>query len=320
MTKIVFLDKNTFPENFPFKRPNFKHDWQEHVETTPENTIEHLKGATIAISNKVKITKQHIEANPDLKLIAIAATGYDHIDVAAANANNIIVSNVQGYALHTVPEHALALILNLSRSIQGYAQDVKGGRWQTEKQFCFFSHPIEDLHNKTLGIIGRGIIGQGLARLASGFGMEIMYAGRRDDKTPHRPYCPFDEFLEQADIISIHCPLNDQTRDLITANEFAKMKRQPILINTARGGIVNEADAVKAIETGQIRALGVDCLSKEPPSTNNPLFKIAHLPNVIITPHVAWASTDAISDLWNQLIDNIEKFKAGTPQNMVQSL
>ena len=318
MTKIVLLDKDTFPPNFNFKRPNFAHDWQDHSETKPEDTMDRLQGAEIAITNKVKITRQHIQAASDLKMIAIAATGYDHIDIEAARSHGVIVSNVQGYALHSVPEHTMALILALSKSLKGYTKDVQEGRWPTEKQFCFFSHPIESLYNKTLGIIGRGILGQGLARLASGFGMDIMYAGRKGDKSPHRPYCPFDEFLDQADIISIHCPLNEQTRDLITAKEFAKMAKRPILINTARGGIVNEQDAVTAIKTGQIRALGSDCLAKEPPTADNPLLQITHMPNVIITPHIAWASEDAITALWDQLVDNIEKFQKGNPQNMVQ--
>lgn len=318
MTKIVLLDKATFPTNLKMTRPQFTHDWQEHDFTTAEETVARLKGAEIAITNKVRFPKEVITALPDLKMIAIAATGFDHIDLDCAAERGITVANVRGYAANSVPEHALMMILALSRSLLGYTDEVDNGRWPQSNQFCFFSHPIEDLHQKTLGLIGRGILGQGLARLASGFGMSIMYAGRRNEKNPHMPYVPFEEFLRSCDIISIHCPLNDETRNLITAKEFAKMSRKPILINTARGGIVNEADAVKAIESGQIRGLGFDTLSKEPPSPDNPLLKISHLPNVIITPHVAWASTDAVQTLWDQLIDNIEHFKKGDPQNVVQ--
>ncbi len=317
MTKIVLLDKATFPTSLEPKRPQFAHEWQEHDFTTAEETVARLKGAEIAITNKVRFPKDVIAELPDLKMIAIAATGFDHIDLDYALERGIIVANVRGYAANSVPEHALMMTLALSRSLLGYQDEVDNGRWPQSSQFCFFSHPIEDLHQKTLGLIGRGILGQGLARLASGFGMSIMYAGRRNEKNPHMPYVAFDEFLRSCDIISIHCPLNDETRNLITAKEFAKMSRKPILINTARGGIVNEADAVKAIESGQIRGLGFDTLSKEPPSPDNPLLKVSHLPNVIITPHVAWASTDAVQALWDQLIDNIEHYKKGDPQNVV---
>lgn len=317
MTKIVLLDKATFPTSLEPKRPQFAHEWQEHDFTTAEETVARLKGAEIAITNKVRFPKDVIAELPDLKMIAIAATGFDHIDLDYALERGIIVANVRGYAANSVPEHALMMTLALSRSLLGYQDEVDNGRWPQSSQFCFFSHPIEDLHQKTLGLIGRGILGQGLARLASGFGMSIMYAGRRDEKNPHMPYVAFDEFLRSCDIISIHCPLNDETRNLITAKEFAKMSRKPILINTARGGIVNEADAVKAIESSQIRGLGFDTLSKEPPSPDNPLLKVSHLPNVIITPHVAWASTDAVQALWDQLIDNIEHYKKGDPQNVV---
>lgn len=318
MTKIIFLDRGTIPADMSLKKPAFEHQWEEFDATSKEHTVARLKGAEIAITNKVRFEKETLEALPDLKMIAIAATGYDHIDLETALNQGITVANVRGYAVNSVPEHALMLILALSRSLLGFRQDVIDGKWAEAKHFCFFSHPIEDLSSKTLGIVGRGILGQGLARLASGFGMPVMYAGRPGDKNPHMPYVPFDEFLKTADIISLHCPLNDETRDLITAKEFAKMQRRPILINTARGGIVNEADAVAAIEKGQIRGLGFDCLSKEPPTEGNPLMKIAERPNVIITPHVAWASSGAITALWDQLINNIEAYKKGTPENSVQ--
>lgn len=315
MTKIVLLDKGTFPKDLKLKRPAFKHDWQEHEATIAEETIARLKGAEIAISNKVPLRQDVLSELPDLKMIAIAATGYDHIDLDYALANGITVSNVRGYAVNSVPEHALMMILALSRSLKGYQSEIEAGKWQEADHFCFFNHPIEDLHQKTLGIIGRGILGQGLARLASGFGMPVIYAARPGDKTPHTPYVPFEEFLKYADVISIHCPLNDDTRNMITAKQFALMERKPILINTGRGGIVNEEDAVTAVKTGQLRGLGFDCLSKEPPKDGNPLLTIARLPNVIITPHIAWASSEAVQNLWDQLINNIEMYKKGTPEN-----
>lgn len=317
MTKIVLLDKGTFPKGMKLKRPGFKHEWQEHEATSADETVARLKGAEIAITNKVRFGEDILQQLPDLKMIAIAATGYDHIDLNYALSHGITVANVRGYAVNSVPEHALMMILALSRSLLGFQSEVEQGKWQQSNQFCFFSHPITDLHQQTLGIIGRGILGQGLARLASGFGMPVIYAARPGDKNPHAPYVPFEEFLKHADVISIHCPLNEETRNLITAKEFSMMERRPILINTGRGGIVNEKDAVKAIESGQLRGLGFDCLSKEPPTEGNPLLEIAARPNVIITPHVAWASSSAIAALWDQLINNIEMYKKGTPENVV---
>lgn len=317
MTKITLLDSDTFPQGFTFTRPQTPHEWQAFSATTSQNIVERLQDTTIAITNKVKFPKDVLENCPKLKMIAIAATGFDHIDIEEATNRGITICNVRGYAVHSVPEHAMAMILSLSRSLHGYRQDIIDGKWQKETQFCFFNHPIEDLHDKTLGLIGRGILGQGLARLASGFGMGVIYASRKHDKSPHLPFTPFEEFLETADIISIHCPLNKETHNLITAKEFSKMRKKPILINTARGGIVNEADAVTALETKQIRALGFDCLSTEPPTNDNPLLKIANRPNVIITPHIAWASQEALQNLWTQLIGNIEQFEKGSPINTI---
>jgi len=317
MTKIVFLDQGSFPKEFTFTHPSFAHEWEAYENTQPDQINERLQGTQIAITNKVKLPGTILKNCPDLKMIALTATGYDNVDVKAAKEQSIIVSNVRGYAAHAVPEHAMALILTLSKSIPAYKQEVADGRWQKEDHFCFFNHPIQSLHGKTLGLIGTGSLGQGLAHLAKSFGMNVIYAARKGDNAPTPPYTAFDEFLTQTDIISIHCPLNEQTRNLISQSEFTKMTKQPILINTARGGIVNEDDAVNAIQTGQIRALGFDCLSTEPPSAQNPLLTIAHLPNVIITPHIAWASHEAVQTLWDQVITNIEQFQNGTPQNSV---
>ncbi len=317
MTKIVFLDRSTFPPDFTFTRPSFPHEWEVYDETPATETIAHIGGAEIAITNKVKLPGDVLSAAPNLKMVAIAATGYDHIDLNIAKQRRITVSNIRGYAVDTVPEHVLALIFSLSRSIKGYTADVTNGRWQQEKQFCFFSHPIEDINGKTLLIIGKGSLGDGLAARATAIGMKVIFAARKGENNPAPGYTEFDEALEKADFISIHCPLNEQTRNLIAAPEFSAMKKQPILINTARGGIVNEKDAVTAIETGQIRALGFDTLSSEPPKSDNPLLAIVDRPNVIITPHVAWASRSAIESLWSQLIENIENYKNGTPQNSV---
>lgn len=317
MTKIIFLDRLTFPEEMLLKRPSFPHSWQEYETTNPNEVIARLQDAEIAITNKVPLNKQTLAQCPNLKMIAITATGYNHIDIDYANERGITVSNIRGYATTSVPEHVMMMILALSRSAFGFRKDVQNANWQQAKSFCFFSHPIEDLKGKTLAIIGRGNLGKGLEKLALCFGMKVIFADRKGKKNPQAPYTSFEHCLSKADIISLHCPLNEQTEGLITEKEFAQMKHRPILINAARGGIINEHDAVKALETGQIRALGVDCLSSEPPTNDNPLLSIADRPNVIITPHVAWASSDALNILWEQLIENIEEYKKGAPRNQI---
>jgi glycerate dehydrogenase len=279
--------------------------------------VERLVGAEIAVCNKVPIRRDAIEQLPDLRMICIPATGYDAFDIAACAERGIVVSNVRGYAQNTVPEHAFALILALRRSLVGFRQDVIDGKWQEADQFCFFTHPINDLAGSTLGIFGEGALGQGVARLGQAFGMRTLFAAHKGVEGLGPLYTPFDQVLEEADVISLHCPLTPATRDMIAAPEFAKMKRRPLLINCARGGLVNEADLVAALDAGQIAGSGFDCLTSEPPRPDNPLLKVLNRPNVIVTPHTAWASSEAMQTLWDQVITHIENFHAGQPSNQV---
>jgi glycerate dehydrogenase len=317
MTRIVFLDRSTIGPSVTLSKPSFAHEWVDHDRTRPDEVVERLKGADIAVCNKVPIRRAAIEQLPDLKMIAIPATGYDAFDIDACKERGIVVSNVRGYATNTVPEHAFALILALRRGLIGYRQDVIDGRWQQENQFCFFTHPINDLAGSTLGIFGEGALGQGVARLGQAFGMRTLFAAHKGVEGLGPLYTPFDEVLETADVISLHCPLMPATRNMIAAPEFAKMKRKPLVINCARGGLVNEADLVAALERGQIAGVGFDCLTSEPPAADNPLLKILGRPNVIVTPHVAWASTEAMQTLWDQVVQHIENFQAGRPSNRV---
>ncbi len=317
MTNIVFLDRDTFPEEMHLKQPSFDHEWQQYEGTDPADVIDRLKNADIAIVNKVPLDKSVMAALPKLKMIAIAATGFNHIDIAFAKSQGIIVSNIRGYATQSVPEHALMMIMALSRSAFAYRNDVADMQWQKAKNFCFFAHPVEDLSGKTLCIVGRGDLGLGLAKLGQALGMQIIFAGRKGSADASKPYTPFEECLEISDVISVHCPLTDQTKDLFTEVEFKKMHRRPILINTARGGIINEEDAVAAVKSGLISGLGFDVLSKEPPTNGNPLLSIANEPNVIITPHIAWASSNALTQAWDQVIENIECFEKGSARNQV---
>jgi glycerate dehydrogenase len=317
MSRIVFLDRSTIGPSVELERPQFKHEWVEHQSTAPGDVVERLKGATIAVTNKVPIREKDIAQLPDLKLIAIAATGYDVIDVAACKQRGIVVSNIRGYAVNTVPEHTFALILALRRSIIGYRQDVIDGEWQKAGQFCIFTQPIKDLAGSTLGIIGEGAIGQSVAKIGQAFGMRTLFAAHKGVSGLGPLYTPFDEVLETSDVITLHSPLMPATKNMIGMAEFRKMEKHPLVINTARGGLVVEEDLVRAIEEGLIAGAGFDVLTVEPPPPGHPFLSILNRPNFIVTPHVAWASEEAMQTLWKQLIGNIENFHTGRPSNVV---
>jgi glycerate dehydrogenase len=312
--RIVFLDRSTLQATV--RRPAFEHTWQEYPTTAAGTLAERLRDATIAITNKVPLRAETLRGLPKLRMIAVAATGYDVIDVDYCRSHGIAVANIRNYALHTVPEHAFALITALRRNLLAYRRDVEQGRWQQVEQFCFFDHPIRDLYGATLGIIGEGVLGQGTARIARGFGMQVLFADHAPPKAPEVVFTPFDEVLAQSDVISLHVPLTAETRHMIGPEQLRKMKRTAILINTARGGLVDEQALAQALKEGVIAGAGFDVLSKEPPREGNPLLEL-RLPNFILTPHVAWASDGAMQFLADQLIDNIEAFVGGRPQNLV---
>jgi len=317
MTRIVFLDRSTIGPSVTLTKPAFPHEWVDYDRTREDEVVERLAGAQIAVCNKVPIRRAAIEQLPALEMICIPATGYDAFDIAACKERGIVVSNVRGYAVNTVPEHTFALILALRRSIVGYRQDVIDGRWQQEQQFCFFTHPINDLAGSTLGIIGEGALGQGVARLGQAFGMRTLFAAHKNVQGLGPLYTPWDEVLETSDVITLHSPLTPATRNMIAAPEFARMRKKPLLINCGRGGLVDEADLVEALERGQVAGIGFDCLTSEPPKPDHPLLKVLGRPNVIVTPHVAWASNEAMQTLWDQVVGHIENFRAGHPSNRI---
>jgi glycerate dehydrogenase len=312
--RVVFLDRSTLKANV--RRPAFAHSWQEYPVTAVSELPERLRGATVAITNKVPLRAETLRQLPELRLIAIAATGYDIVDLAYCKANDIAVANIRNYAVHTVPEHAFALITALRRNLLAYRQDVERGRWQQCEQFCFFDHPIRDLHGSTLGIVGEGALGQATAHIGRGFGMQVLFADHAPPKAPNVEFTPFEQVLEQSDVISLHVPLSPATRHMIGLEELRRMKRSAILVNTARGGLVDEQALVQALREGLIAGAGFDVLSSEPPKEGNPLLEL-RLPNFILTPHIAWASDGAMQFLADQLIDNIEAFTAGRPQHLV---
>jgi glycerate dehydrogenase len=316
--RLVFLDRGTIAPQIVVRRPSFAHTWIEYDRTAPEQLAERLADRpTIVIANKVPLSGSVLAGVPSLELIAVAATGTDVIDIDYCRAHGIAVCNIRGYAINTVPEHTFALIFALRRTLLAYRDAVRRGRWQESGQFCFFDFPIKDLRGSNLGIIGEGVLGQRVAEIGRALGMRPMFAAHKGRSGLGPLYTPWDEVLATSDIITVHSPLLPATRDMIAMPEFRAMKRRPLLINTARGGLVNEADLATALREGLIAGAGFDVLTTEPPAEDNPLLGLLDLPNFILTPHVAWASDEAMQALADQLIDNIENFVRGAPSNLV---
>lgn len=316
MHRIVFLDRESLAPAVRVRKPGFDHEFVEYPHTAPDEVVARLTGASIAVTNKVRLEAGTIAQLPELKLIAVAATGTDGVDKAACAARGIAACNIRGYAVDTVPEHVFALMLALQRNLVAYRDDVIAGAWQQSRQFCFFNHPVRDLAGRRLGIIGRGVLGERVAELGRAFRMEPVFAARKHGAAGPG-YTPWDEVLATSDVISLHCPLSDETRGLIALPEFRAMARKPLLINTARGGLVDEHALVRALDEGLISGAGFDVTDGEPPPADHPLMRIASRHNFILTPHVAWASHEAQQALADQLIDNIEHFVAGRPRNLV---
>lgn len=312
--RIVFLDRKSLIADL--RAPSFAHHWTDHEQTRPEDVLARIKDARIVISNKVKLPGDILAHAPGVKLIAVCATGTDNVDLAYCRANGIVVSNIRGYAVHTLPEHVFMLMLALRRNLLGWREDVRDGLWQKSDQFCLFTRPINDLYGSTLGLIGLGTLGHGVRRIAEAFGMHVLVAEHKNVPTVRDGYAAFDTVLKTADVISLHIPLTPDTRHLIGTREFGLMKSSALLINTARGNLVDEAALIQALKSGQIGGAGFDVLGVEPPRDGNPLLDL-DLPNFILTPHVAWSSRNAMQIMADQLVDNIEAFVAGTPRNVV---
>lgn len=317
--KIVFLDRETFPESILIKRIPFDYDLIVYPHSSPNEVIDRIIDADIVITNKVKITKEILNQVPKLRFIAVAATGTDVIDLKACSEKKILVSNIRNYAINTVPEHTFALMLGLRRSIFAYSESVKNGRWQESNQFCYFDYPIKNLANSTLGIIGDGVLGKAVAEIAKAFGMNVLFSAYKGTNNMGPLYTPFEDVLKLSDIISIHCPLLNSTLNMIGAVEFNQMKPSCLLINTARGGIVNELDLYNALINKTIAGAAFDVTNNEPPLKEDYIMKLTNLPNFILTPHISWASTEAIQSLADTLMDNIESFLLNKPKNIVNN-
>jgi glycerate dehydrogenase len=314
MHNIVFLDRSSLAASV--RRPAFAHVWHDHDRTHPGQLAERLAGASIVVTNKVPLRADVLAVLPALKMIAIAATGTDIVDLAACREHGVIVSNIRNYATSSLPEHVFALILSLRRNLVAYRRDVQGGLWEKSPQFCLLTHPIHDLAGSTLGIVGLGALGHSVAKLALAFGMRVLGYDPQAAAGPGVSVAAMDDILAQADVVSLHAPLTAKTRHMIGVDELARMKPTALLINTSRGGLVDEAALAVALQEGRIAGAGFDVLTSEPPQSDNPLLAL-RLDNFILTPHVAWASAEAMQALADQLVDNIEAFVAGSPRNVV---
>ncbi|SUC09847.1 D-isomer specific 2-hydroxyacid dehydrogenase, catalytic domain protein [Pasteurella canis] len=309
MLKIVFLDSTAIPKHIPIPHPSFEHQWIEYEHTAGNEVIERMQDAEIAVTSKVVFNREVMQQLPQLKLIAITATGTNNVDLVAAKELGITVKNVTGYSATTVPEHVLGLIYALKHSIMSWYRDQLVAKWADSKQFCYFDYPITDVKGSTLGIFGKGCLGTEVGRLAAAVGMNVLYAEHKDATSCREGYTPFEDVLKQADIVTLHCPLTETTQNLINKDTLALMKKGAFLINTGRGPLVEEKALVEALESGHLGGAALDVLVKEPPEKTSVIVQAAtRLPNLIVTPHIAWASDSAVMTLVSKVTQNIEDF------------
>lgn len=278
--------------------------------TAPDEITERIAGADVIILNKVNISREHLQKAPSVRLICVVATGTDVVDLQGASELGVTVCNCQAYGTDSVVQHVFLMMLALHTNLLSYHRAVQAGRWQTATQFCFLDYPIIELKGKTLGIVGYGTLGRGIAKIAEAFGMKVVIARRPGNPPDDRP--TLTEMIATVDVLTLHCPLTEQTRNLINAKTLALMKPTSFLINCARGGIVNETALEDALHKEKIAGAAIDVLSVEPPRDTSPLLE-AKLPNLIITPHIAWASKEARQRIIDQTVENIRAFKLGKP-------
>ena len=314
--KAVFLDYESLDKNdldFSALREIFT-DLELYPSTLDTQVLERVQHADVVITNKVVLDTENLKQCLSLKLILISATGTNNVDLAQAKAQGITVCNCQGYGTSAVAQHTLMLMLALATSVIQYDHAVKQGEWNKSPIFCLLDFPIVELAGKTLGILGYGELGQAVAKLAEAFGMKIIVGALPNRSTGNR--VALSELLPQVDFLSLHCPLTEETRDLIDSKAIEKMKPSAFLINCARGGIVNEHDLATALRTGKIAGAATDVLSVEPPKEGNVLLA-NNIPNLIITPHSAWGSVDARQRIVQQLTENASAFQQGKPIRQV---
>ncbi len=279
-------------------------------DSTVDNLVdERIAGCEVVLCNKAELTRARIEANPSLKLIALTATGVNNVDLVAARERGVAVCNIRDYCTASVVQHVFATLLGLTHSIREYDRALKDGEWEKGEQFTLLNFPIRELAGRTIGIVGFGVLGQGVARVAEAFGMRVLVANRPNGE-PAPGRVDLDELLPQVDVLTLHCPITEATRGLIGAHELSQMRRDAVLINTARGGLVDAEALAHALRTGQIGGAAIDVLAQEPPVDGNPLLA-ADLPNLIVTPHIAWAAIEARQRAIDELAANVRDWLAG---------
>ncbi|NTW72240.1 MAG: D-2-hydroxyacid dehydrogenase [Eubacteriaceae bacterium] len=317
--KIVVLDGYTLnPGDLGWGGLEKFGDYEIFDRTDRDQIIERSQCAEILLTNKTPIHKSTLDMLPDLKYIGVLATGYNVIDLEETNKRNIVVTNTPDYGKFSVSQMVFALILELTHHVQIHSESVKNGKWSESKDFCFTDYPLIELSGKTMGIIGYGSIGRQTALIAQAFGMKVMAYSRtikEQSEILNFRWVDLEELIKNSDVISLHCPLTDETKGIINEDRLNKMKPNVILINTARGALIVEEDLAAALEKGTIAGAGLDVMTKEPPSRDNPLFKFD---NCIITPHIAWAAKEARERLMNIAIDNLQAFLSGNPINVVR--
>ena len=285
--------------------------------TAPAEVLERAAGAEALLTNKVVINSEMMAALPDLKYIGVLATGYNVVDIAAARERGIIVTNIPAYSTPSVGQMVFARILNITQQVRHYSEEVSRGDWSKSPDFCFYNTPLIELLGKKIGIVGLGQTGYNTARIAIGFGMKVWaYTSKsRLQLPPEIRKADLDQLFHECDIVSLHCPLNDSTREMVNASRLSLMKPTSIIINTGRGPLINEQDLANALNTGQIYAAGLDVLSEEPPRPDNPLLTAR---NCFITPHIAWANFEARQRLIHIAVSNLKAYAEGKPVNIIK--
>ena len=317
--RIVFLDRETIPAHITIGQPSIDHRWIDYPLTDANHILKHAQGADIIVTNKVVLNRETLIGLNDLKHIAVFATGYNNIDINTCRELGISVSNTRDYAVRSVPEHTLAMIFALKKHLFAYRDSLQAGQWQTSPYFYHYVAPTQDLAGSQIGIIGSGSLGQAMAKLAAALGMKVVFSGRKNASKAllKNGYEPFENVIRESDIISLHCPLNAETENLIALKEMKMMKPSALLINSSRGGLVNEHDLVTALKDNIIAGAAMDVARQEPLEENSPLLNIIKQPNFILTPHVAWMSDEAMTTQAAQVIENIEFFSRGNTKNLV---
>ncbi|MDY4835764.1 MAG: D-2-hydroxyacid dehydrogenase [Frisingicoccus sp.] len=319
MHKIVVLDGYTLnPGDLSWNELEKTGEVRVYDRTCKEDVIERIGDSDIVLTNKTLITREIIESCPDIRYIGCLSTGYNVVDLKAARERGIVVTNIPAYGTEAVAQFTMALLLEITSRVGMHSDAVKNGQWSSCPDFCFWNAPMYELNGKTMGIVGFGAIGQSVARKAEAFGMEVLAYRRTPDaslETEHCHMASMEEIYEKSDIISLHCPLTEDNYQMINKDTIGKMKDGVILLNTGRGGLLCEADVREALDSGKIRAAGVDVASTEPIRKDNPLLQAK---NIWITPHIAWAPRETRQRLMEQMNRNLNAFLKGEPVNQVQ--